>query len=219
MPNPVRTPIHPPRNRRNLLRGAAVAATLCAATALTSGIAAVAGTGATTAGPVTAAATYRTFKGVTYVTNGNAQQNLDLYIPTGVTRPLPLIVYVHGGGWGGGSSAELQGQSGWQTFLSQGFALASLNYTLSGTAKFPQQIFDVKAALRFLRANAGKYRLSGKIGIWGGSAGGQLASLAGTSCAVASLEGNEGVTGVSSSRTATPTPSCRITRASCCSTR
>jgi acetyl esterase/lipase len=71
--------------------------------------------------------------------------------------------------------------SGWDTFLSQGFALASLNCTLSDTAKFPQQIFDVKAALRFLRANAHKYRLNGKIGIWGASAGGQLAALAGTS--------------------------------------
>jgi acetyl esterase/lipase len=126
--------------------------------------------------------------------NGNSQQVLDLYVPHTARGRVPVIVYVHGGGWGGGDKSELQGLSGWQTYLSQGFAVASVNYTLSGTAKFPQQIYDVKAAIRFLRANTGRYHLDGDVGLWGGSAGGQLVALAGATCGVASLEGKEGVT-------------------------
>jgi len=140
-----------------------------------------------------AAAGYTSLPGITYVAGGTSAQTLDLYLPTGTSRPRPVIVYVHGGGWSGGSSSELQGMAGWQSFLSAGFALASINYTSSSTRVFPQQIFDVKSAIRFLRANAARYGLSNRIGIWGGSAGGQLAALAGTSCGVASLEGDQGV--------------------------
>jgi acetyl esterase/lipase len=70
--------------------------------------------------------------------------------------------------------------------------VATINYTLSGAAKFPQQIYDVKAAVRFLRANAATYRLNGWIGLWGSSAGAHLAALAGTSCGIAALEGDGG---------------------------
>jgi acetyl esterase/lipase len=171
---------------------------LCATTAITAG-AATSTTTSTNATTNTSAAssstgTYSTYSNVAYVPDGNSQQILDLYVPQHTGRPLPLIIYVHGGGWSGGDKSELQANSGWQTYLSQGFALASIDYTLSGTAKFPQQIYDVKAAIRYLRANAGKYHLNGEIGLWGESAGGQLVALAGATCGDASLEGNEGVT-------------------------
>jgi hypothetical protein len=156
------TPRQASRTRRNLIRGVAAAAALCAATALMPGVAADAGTKSadTAAAP---AATYETFTSVPYAPNGNAQQNLDLYLPTHAAGPVPLIVYVHGGGWFASSSAELLGMSGWDTFLSQGFALASLNYTLSDTARFPQQIFDVKA-VAIPRLHRRPARLPGRHG-------------------------------------------------------
>jgi acetyl esterase/lipase len=154
----------------------------------------------TTPAPASTSSTYDTYANLSYVPNGTSQQTLNLYLPrdrdTG--RPVPLIIYIHGGGWSGGDASELQANSGWQTYLSDGFALASINYTLSGTATFPQQIYDVKAAIRYLRAKAGQYHLDGQVGLWGESAGCQLAALAGATCGVLPLEGSEGVTRESS---------------------
>jgi acetyl esterase/lipase len=196
---------------RPLLRRAAVTlatVALCATTAITAGAASGTTTGTNaksstntttnTNAASSATGTYSTYSNVAYVANGNSQQILDLYVPKHTERPMSLIIYVHGGGWGGGDKSELQANSGWQTYLSQGFALASIDYTLSGTAIFPQQIYDVKAAIRYLRASAGKYHLNGEIGLWGESAGGQLVALAGATCGVSSLEGSEGVTRESS---------------------
>jgi acetyl esterase/lipase len=189
------TPTHRPTApvRRTLFRTVAAAAALCTVTALLAGA-----TPAASAAPAAKATGYDTYTNLAYVAGGNSKQTLNLYVPRGVRGPLPVIMYVHGGGWGGGSAAELQGLTGWQTFLDKGFALASIEYTLTDTAIFPQQIYDVKAAIRYLRASAPKYRLSGKIGIWGGSAGGQLVALAGATCGVTPLEGKQGVTRESS---------------------
>jgi acetyl esterase/lipase len=205
----------PPLLRSSLFRRAVVA--LSAVTTLAVGVsAAVAATTPTptpsvtptstpsgfpspTASPTsTASNTYTTYSGLSYVPNGTSAQTLNLYVPKGIHGPVPLIIYIHGGGWSGGDASELQANSGWQTYLNDGFAMASINYTLSGTAKFPQQIYDVKAAIRYLRKVAPRYHLDGQIGVWGESAGGQLAALAGATCGVAPLEGNEGVTRESS---------------------
>jgi acetyl esterase/lipase len=76
--------------------------------------------------------------------------------------------------------------------LAAGYAVASINYRLSGEATYPAQIFDAKAAVRFLRANAGMYKLDpDKFGAWGASAGGNLVPLLGTTCGVTELEGAE----------------------------
>jgi len=118
-------------------------------------------------------------------------QKLDLYLPAGA-GPFPLIIAVHGGGFMMGDKASPDAISGTDQLLAAGFAVASLNYRLSGEAVAPAQIQDVKAAVRFLRANAKTYHLnSEKIGAWGGSAGGSLAALLGTSCGVPELEGAE----------------------------
>ncbi len=91
--------------------------------------------------------------------------------------PLPLIVWIHGGGWRGGSKESTPAQP----MLTRGYAVASINYQLSLHAKFPAQIEDCKAAIRWLRAHAKKYRLDGDhIGVWGGPAGGHLVALLGT---------------------------------------
>jgi acetyl esterase/lipase len=182
-------------------RTSVVAATvaLCAATVLSSGAAASTSSPARLPAPsstsTTAAGTgYGMYAGLAYVNGGTSEQVLDLYVPTHTTRPAPLIVYVHGGGWTGTGRSELTAQTGWDTLLSEGFAVATIDYTSSSTAVFPQQIYDVNAAIRYLHSVKGTYRLDGSIGLMGESAGGQLAALAGASCGVGSLQNTEGVT-------------------------
>jgi acetyl esterase/lipase len=116
---------------------------------------------------------------VKYVPDGDAAQSLDVYFPE--KRPekrLPLLIWIHGGGWSGGSKAE----SPYLNQLQRGYVAASLEYRFSQKAKFPAQIQDCQAAIRWLRANAEKYGIDpDRIGVGGGSAGGHLAALVGTS--------------------------------------
>ena len=113
---------------------------------------------------------------------------LDLYLPAG-PGPHPVLVWVHGGGWQSGDKS-LDSGSVQVRQAGRGYVVASVNYRLSGQAIFPAQIQDVKAAIRFLRANASRWAADpSRIGVWGGSAGGHLAALAGTSGDVAELEG------------------------------
>ena len=122
----------------------------------------------------------------------SAAQKLDLYLPTTGTGPFPVVVMVHGGGFMFGDKADGGGLTGVDTLLAAGYAVASINYRLSGEAQYPAQIFDAKAAVRFLRANAAQYNLNPeKFGAWGASAGGNLVSLLGTTCGAAELEGAE----------------------------
>lgn len=123
-----------------------------------------------------------------YVGDGLVRQKLDLFVPKS-DKPVPLVVWVHGGAWITGSKEN----SSAMMLLDKGFAVANINYRLSGTDKFPAQIHDCKAAVRFLRANAEKYNIApDSIGSWGSSAGGHLAALLGTSGGVAELEGDLG---------------------------
>lgn len=120
--------------------------------------------------------------------NGSAAQKLDIYLPDGGTGPYPVIVAIHGGGFDSGdkASAEVNPQ---MAGLERGYAVVSINYRLSGEAKFPAAVFDVKAAVRFLRAAAGAYQLDPRrIALWGTSAGANLASVVGTSAGVADME-------------------------------
>ena len=79
------------------------------------------------------------------------------------------------------------------SLATKGYAVASVNYRLSQHAVFPAQIEDCKAAIRWLRANAAKYHIDADhIGVWGGSAGGHLVALLGTTGGVKDLEGNGG---------------------------
>lgn len=115
-------------------------------------------------------------------------QKLDIYLPEGENGPYPVIVSIHGGAFMFGDKADGQ-LNPMLEGLKQGFAVVSINYRLSGEALFPSNIQDVKAAIRWIKANGGKYQLNGsKIALWGGSAGGNLASLAGTSGDVEDLE-------------------------------
>ena len=119
-------------------------------------------------------------------------QKLDLYIPEGV-GPFPVVIMVHGGGFMFGDKADGAGLTGVDQLLAAGYAVASINYRLSGEVQYPAQIHDAKAAVRFLRANAATYNLNAdKFGAWGASAGGNLVSLLGTTCGVEELEGDLG---------------------------
>ncbi|MHC4103682.1 MAG: alpha/beta hydrolase fold domain-containing protein, partial [Planctomycetota bacterium] len=122
----------------------------------------------------------RTYLNVEYVTGGHERQKLDIYLPKQgtYTRPLPMVVWIHGGAWRAGSKKNCRSR----VFLEDGYAAASINYRLSHHATFPAQIEDCKAAIRFLRANAKKYNIDpDRIGVWGSSAGGHLVALLGTS--------------------------------------
>ena len=125
--------------------------------------------------------------------SGSDAQKLDLYIPTAGTGPFPVVIMVHGGGFMFGDKADGAGLTGVDQLLAAGYAVASINYRLSAEAQYPAQIYDAKASVRFLRANAGKYNLDPEnFGAWGASAGGNLVSLLGTTCGVAELEGDLG---------------------------
>jgi acetyl esterase/lipase len=130
---------------------------------------------------------------VPYLTGGSPAQRLDFYPPASGDRAAPLVLWIHGGAWLGGNKRQCPAQ-----FLTRhGYAVASLGYRLSPEAIFPAQIHDVKAALRFLRANADDYGFDpARVGVWGASAGGHLAALLGASGGVPAMEGTLGVTGL-----------------------
>ena len=124
-----------------------------------------------------------------YVPGGHQRNKLDLYLPAKAERPLPVIVWIHGGAWWAGSKEGCPAVP----LVAKGYAVASINYRLSQHAQFPAQIEDCKAAIRFLRLVAKKYGLDADhIGVWGASAGGHLVALLGTSGGVKDLEGKEG---------------------------
>ena len=127
------------------------------------------------------------YRDVVYVTDGHERQKLDLYVPdTG--KNLPLIIWVHGGAWRGGDKTHYVRME----YLKTGYAGASINYRLSQHAVFPAQIEDVKAAVRWLRANAETYRLDpNRFAAWGSSAGGHLVALLGTTGDVEEFEVGE----------------------------
>jgi acetyl esterase/lipase len=124
---------------------------------------------------------------------------MDIYMPTAGTPPFPLLIWIHGGGWSGGTHDTVPASA--LALRSRGFAVASIGYRLSGVAIFPAQIHDVKGAVRYLRANAATYQLdSNRFGAWGSSAGGHLTALLATSGGVAALEGTSGGNAAFSSR-------------------
>lgn len=123
-----------------------------------------------------------------YAKIGDKRLLLDIYVPDTTAdsdEPLPLIVWIHGGAWRAGNKKNCPPLR----FTDKGFVAASISYRLSQEAPFPAQIEDCKAAIRWLRANAVKYRIDpDRIGVWGSSAGGHLVALLGTSGDVEQLE-------------------------------
>lgn len=131
----------------------------------------------------------KVLKDITYATVGDRKLRLDLYLPAGADKPLPLVIWIHGGGWRGGSK-ENPGRT--LPLLERGYAVASVEYRLSGEAIFPAAIEDCKAAVSFLRLNSAKHNLDpDRFGVWGSSAGGHLVALLGTTNDVTDFDTHE----------------------------
>jgi len=126
---------------------------------------------------------------------------LDVYVPEKVAegeRARPLVVWIHGGGWQGGSKDRCPAAR----LVLSGYVVASIQYRLTDVAAWPAQIQDCKGAIRWLRANAQKYGIDGeRVGVWGTSAGGHLAAMLGMTVPRddANLEGEVGGNGLESS--------------------
>jgi acetyl esterase/lipase len=123
-----------------------------------------------------------------YARVGDTRLVLDLYRPP-IKQSGPLIVWIHGGAWRSGSKKEMPlGE-----LVAAGYPAASIEYRLSTAARFPAQVHDIKAAIRFLRGRQSALGIdASKIVIEGGSAGGHLAALTGVSNGNSELEGTEG---------------------------
>lgn len=135
---------------------------------------------------------------ITYGSAGGVALKLDIYYPRAVSGAVPAVVYVHGGGWTQGDKSGGAGAIEIPELVARGFLVASVDYRLAPRYKFPAQIEDVKCAVRFLRTNASSYGINPeKFGAWGGSAGGHLVALLGTTDTSAGLEGSGGHAGQS----------------------
>jgi acetyl esterase/lipase len=115
---------------------------------------------------------------VVYTSGKNWQQKMDLYLPPNTGKPTPAIINIHGGGWNHGTKESQSG--GFNSFFKIGFAVANVEYRMTGEATAPAAVEDIRCALIYLFKNAAVLNIdTSKIVIMGGSAGGHLALLAG----------------------------------------
>lgn len=115
-------------------------------------------------------------------------QKLDIYIPAEGKGPFPVILQIHGGAFKEGDKADVQTLP-MMAGLDRGYAVVAVNYRMSGEARFPALVHDIKAAIRWVQANSARFHLDPrKIAAWGGSAGGWQSTMAGLTAGVSSLE-------------------------------
>lgn len=139
----------------------------------------------------------RRFVGIEAVRTSQGPLPLDIYLPAEADGPLPLIIWVHGGGFHSDEQSRYAFLPG--RVVGRGYALATIEYRSSEIAKFPAQIQDCKAGVRWLRAHAKDYGIDpNRMGAWGISAGGTLAALLATTDDVKEFEGSDAPTDVSS---------------------
>lgn len=134
---------------------------------------------------------------ITYCTGGSVVLKMDAYYPARTSpKPMPVAVFIHGGGWTGGDKKDLfytAPITELSELNSRGYLVTSINYRLAPTYKFPAFVEDTKCAIRHLRANAAFYGIDAKkIGAFGPSAGGYLAAMLGATDLSANLEGSGG---------------------------
>ncbi|WP_112479420.1 alpha/beta hydrolase [Vibrio variabilis] len=128
-------------------------------------------------------ANYTVRKDIVFKQVGDKTLALDLYLPTVTkTQPAPLLIWVHGGAWKRGSKDAIPTKNPrlLNSFLERGYALASVDYRLSGEATFPAPVADINDALNYLYEKAAQYQVdANKVVLMGRSAGGHLAGLVG----------------------------------------
>ena len=131
-------------------------------------------------------------KDIAYSPDGNVKHKLDILRPKNPPKdPMPVIVWIHGGGFVSGSKTD--GRSRLVRFVEQGYLGVTIDYRFAYEAVFPAQLQDCKCAIRFLRAHAKEYNLDADhIGVWGGSAGGNLVAMVGVTGGVEEFEGDGG---------------------------
>jgi acetyl esterase/lipase len=130
--------------------------------------------------------------------NQSEAQKLDIYLPSKGTQPYPVIVWIHPGGFFEGDKngsgavdplARVDMKALVPPMLARGYAVVSINYRLSHEAQFPADVYDVKAAVRWVRANSSKYGFNPESVVsWGSSAGGHLSAFLAVSPGVKELE-------------------------------
>jgi acetyl esterase/lipase len=131
---------------------------------------------------------YRVLPNVTYLTASNRDNKVDLYLPRGTDGPAPVLVYIHGGGWVGGSkeSSVLR----LVPWMEMGWAVVNVQYRLGEVSLAPAAVEDCLCALRWIIRNAGNYNIDPeRIVVTGNSAGGHLALTTGMVPASAGLDG------------------------------
>lgn len=123
----------------------------------------------------------KTWMDVDYVGDGIEGHKMDIHVPDDGKESHKVIVLIYGSAWFSNNAKASAFQSYGKQLLDGGFAVVSINHRASTEAKFPAQINDVKAAIRYVRGNAAKYGFDTSfVGITGFSSGGHLSSLAGT---------------------------------------
>lgn len=120
---------------------------------------------------------------------GYRMLRLDLHVPRGATGPVPVVVYASGGAW----LIVMKHHGPWTFLPAAGYAVAVVEYRVSGEAKFPAPLHDLKGAVRWLRSNASTYGLDpSRIAAWGSSAGAYLLSMLAVTNAMPEFEGDVG---------------------------
>ena len=136
-------------------------------------------------------------KDIEFGNPGEHPLKLDLYRPTKLDKPVPGLIFIHGGAWKGGSRDMYRPYA--VQYAQKGYVAASISYRLSPVAPFPAAVEDAKCAVRWMRANADNYGVDpNHICVLGGSAGGHLAMMVGYSWPDKQLEGSGGHEGASS---------------------
>ncbi|RXK60681.1 alpha/beta hydrolase [Lacibacter luteus] len=127
---------------------------------------------------------------------GKRELHLDVFTPT-AKGMYPALIMIHGGGWRSGTRSMQVPMA--QMLAAKGFVTIPVEYQLSLEAKYPAAVYNIKSAIRWVKANAAKYNIdTNRIAISGCSAGGQLASLVGMTNNVLQFEGDHGNTGTGS---------------------
>ena len=135
----------------------------------------------------------RKFLDVAYGTE-SPRQCYDLYLPEEGQGPFPLFIHIHGGGFAFGDKRD-DHMDAYLTALHRGYAVASIEYRVSGEAKFPGAVLDCREAVRHIKANGEKFLLDiDRIAVLGGSAGGNLAAMVGMNVPNGAFPGEEGKT-------------------------